>query len=359
MTRPLRLAVLGFGAIAQGHLAGLRRIRRTDVTVVIDSCPPRRAHARRELPGARVLAALDELDPDDVDVLLVCTPPAQHIGAIEFGLGNDLEVVCEKPLVLGLDEAARVQLARESSAGWLFPSHNYLRAPSIQALHEVVGRRGRDRGRLVGHFRTLRVGHARGVPEWRPHWRRERAISGGGILRDHGPHSLYVASSLVGSTPSRVRCDLRRPSDGPYRDTEDYAFVELAYADGSWVSLELDWNSPVRQTSYLITGEWGHGRVIDDRLDWSAGGRSSSSHLVSDFDDPTHSRWFQAVWEHFLDCRRDQAAADHLLDQALMTVRVLAACYRSSERGEWVDVGRAPVAALTGHGFGADLRRPA
>ena len=85
---------------------------------------------------------------------------------------------------------------------------------------------------LGARFRTLRSGHAVGVSEWNPHWRRDPAISGGGILRDHGPHSVYLATHLTGRKPIAVSCLTGNMRNDQYSSTEDTAMLTVRCGDG-------------------------------------------------------------------------------------------------------------------------------
>lgn len=335
----VRGALVGFGFIASGHLAGFAAAGGFEIVAVVDPVEHRRRAARRVLPNVATFASLEDLPLNQIDFLDICSPPIDHFKGISFALQSDLPVICEKPLVLGTDDALALARLETSSRGFLYPCHNYRFAPSMVALMNILDRH-RDRSQpLTGHFRTLRTGHAKGVADWKPDWRRIRSISGGGILRDHGPHSIYLATAMTGSAPTHVRCDLRYSKDGPYGDTEEYVFLDVAFVDGSTVSCELDWAASVRQTSYLVSGSWGHARIIDDSLEWCARGRAENFQIPSDFNDPSHGSWFRPVWDEFRDALVDRAIAKRLLVQAYATVGVIDAAYASAaRRGEWIDV---------------------
>ena len=62
----------------------------------------------------------------------------------------------------------------------LFPIQNYKHAPVIRRVSELVA------SGCIGDvhhvtLETFRATHARGVPEWNTHWRRQRKYAGGGI----------------------------------------------------------------------------------------------------------------------------------------------------------------------------------
>ncbi len=335
--KPARGAIIGFGVIAGGHVSGIDQVPDLEIGVVVDPVLARREAACDAIPGVIAIPHIKNL-PTGLDFIAICTPPAFHLDYISYGLRAGLDVLCEKPLVISAAQCNAVESLVRRSRGFLMPCHNYRYAPSLRALSDRLETRAASEP-LIAHFRTLRTNHARGVSEWLPDWRRLPEVSGGGILWDHGPHSIYLAMTIIGSYPARVRCNLRRPNGGRFAESEEFAFIHLSFADGSLIYIELDWKAAIRQTSYLVSGSWGHCRVIDDSLEWAVNGAVGTSNVLSDFNDPLHRAWFTGVWQEFLAARTNRSIADRALNQAVLTVRVIDACYQSADRGgTWIDV---------------------
>lgn len=187
--------LVGFGVIAEGHVAGYRRQAAMEVAAVVDPSPERRRAAEAALPSVRVYPTLDAaLESERPSFVDICTPPVFHLPTMLYCLSRDIDVLCEKPLVMDRQELAVLRSALAVSAGRLYPCHNYKFAPAVRAM---VGHLS-DRRPLGGRFTIVRCGHALGVDAWDPHWRRRQSVGGGGILRDHGPHSVYLAPTLHG-----------------------------------------------------------------------------------------------------------------------------------------------------------------
>jgi len=333
-----RGAIIGFGVIAGGHVGGINQVPELEIAAVVDPAPARREAARDAIPGVTAVSNIEKLSAG-LDFIAICTPPVFHLDYISYGLRAGLDVLCEKPLVISPAHAELVKSLVSRSRGFLMPCHNYRYAPSLRALSDRLETRAGSKEPLTSHFRTLRTSHARGVSAWRPDWRRCPDISGGGIVWDHGPHSIYLAMALTDSYPARVRCNLRRPAAGRFAESEEFAFIQLLFAEGSSTYLELDWNATIRQTSYLVSGSWGHCRVIDDSLEWAVDGVVGASSIPSGFDDPAHTGWFAEVWREFLAARENRSIADRALSPALLTVKVIDACYRSAANGgTWVEI---------------------
>jgi len=78
-------------------------------------------------------------------------------------------------------------------------------------------------------MQTFRNTHAKGVNEWRPDWRRERALSGGGIAMDHGSHTFYLAFDWMRPYPTSITA---HASTANGHDTEDVFGCTLTFRPG-------------------------------------------------------------------------------------------------------------------------------
>lgn len=311
---------------------GYRRQEQLEVIAVVDGSAARRAAATRAAPGivthATLAGALDEFD---VDFLDVCTPPSDHLAAVRAGLERGLWVLCEKPIVRNVTELECLTETLVSEDGHLYPCHNYGFAPSICAVQELLNEHGSLGPEVEGRFWTERIGHARGVSDWDEHWRRNPDISGGGIVADHGPHSTYIASRLIGRHPKRLRCTVR-PGQAPWTSTEERAWIELDF-DGAQVSIALSWAASKRRTGYELRGRRGQVSVVGDELSWEIDGYAGQRSFSPDFDDPSHGSWFVRL---LCDVAERMDRSDHnldLIEESFLTVVVIDACYRSALAG--------------------------
>lgn len=334
----MRGAIVGFGVIAMGHLAGYAKVDDLSVVAAVDVSPGRRKAA--EAAGLRAYADFAELlAAEELDFVDICTPPDTHGHYSALGLANDLHVLCEKPVFLPTEDGfTDLMAAIYRSDRVFYPCHVYKFAPILTAMKEIT--LAPDFGEvLTANFRTLRHGHARGVAEWRPDWRREARFSLGGILRDHGPHSIYLAMDLTGRTPVAVSCLTGRMRDGDPYDTEDTALMRLRCTGGSEINLTLTWGAGHRSTSYSVAGAKGLINVDGDELTRSVNGRFERSVIVSGFDDPSHKDWFVDMLRDFTAAVESPGHQDALVREALLTAYVIEAAYASAERdGAWVDV---------------------
>jgi predicted dehydrogenase len=199
----------------------------------------------------------------------------------------------------------------------------------------------------------LRRGHARGVPEWHPDWRRDALVSAGGILRDHGPHAVYLATSLTGLQPVSVSCIAGRMALEPAlrtEHTEDTVLLRVRCDGDAEIEICLSWASAYRDSYYLISGSRDSITVHNDELGYTRDGRTWRQGIVSEFDDPSHSAWFADMFADFARLLNDPAECaarlPELLAEAALYSEVIDAGYASAKQGgEWVSLAHAWSAA--------------
>lgn len=340
----LRGAIVGFGEIAMGHAHGYADSEGLDVVAVVDCSPQRRHGAEREF-GLPAYANLDALlRHESIDFLDICAPPDAHITYAVAALDKGIHVICEKPVfpsVTGSDFERLGELLGTSDAV-LYPAHNYKFAPILTAMREICA--SPQFGRVVSaRFRTLRAGHAVGVPEWHPHWRRDVRVSRGGIIMDHGPHSIYMALLLTGGTPLRVSCVAGTMRFDEYADTEDTALLRIHCDNGSLIDLDLTWAAGFRSSYYSVVGSGGLVTVDNDDIQYALNGTVFSKKIKSDFDDSSHREWFRQLFHDFREVVEKPERQWALIREAWITSAVIEAAYRSTAKnGAWVDVDEAP-----------------
>jgi predicted dehydrogenase len=188
-------------------------------------------------------------------------------------------------------------------------------------------------------LQTFRPTHARGVPEWRPDWRRQRCISGGGIGMDHGAHTFYLACEWLRSTPLSVTATTR---SRPEHDTEEDFVCTVSFPTGM-VNGYLTWGGGVRKVLYTLHGERGAIRVEDDDLEVTRrdpaapnGWRVERTHIASEWMDASHAAWFTSLFGDFLTAVQEQQFVGHEARQALACVELISAAYASARQGSRV-----------------------
>ncbi|MBS1683200.1 MAG: Gfo/Idh/MocA family oxidoreductase [Bacteroidetes bacterium] len=336
----MRGAIIGFGTIAQGHMYAYQSMDSMSISSVVDCCEARLHFVQQIYPHTKVYTTIEEmLEKQKVDFIDICSPPDTHLEYIKKALLADCHVLCEKPFLIDPKEYLEVISLSQSIRRCVYPSHNYKFAPILKWMKEQV--QSYDFGRAKrGHFRTLRKGHAVGVKEWLPNWRRIPEISSGGIIRDHGTHSIYLACYILEQHPIAVSCimgNLNKNDD--YSSTEDTALITLYFENDVQFLIDLSWASIYRHTHYSVMGSLQSIIVDNDNIWINKNGVFKMEQITSEFDDPSHKTWFSDMFNDFLNLVNEPVRQMALFQEAFITTTIIQKAYESAaNRGEIIKI---------------------
>jgi len=335
----IRAALFGAGNIARrGHLEALRQAAdlagQYKVVACCDPVPASLEAIRAELPAARLYGTPEALwaaeAPDAVDI---CAPPDAHAALIRAAVARGAHVFCEKPLCRTLAEAAALDDLLRSRPLAFMPAHQYHHAPQWRAVVAAV-RAGEIGAPRCIDWAVWRREANPGDPRWRPAWRTDPAIAGGGILMDHGAHVLYQLRELLGN-PLAVTARHQSLRAERYR-VEDTASVIFEYPQAV-ARLSFTWASSLREIACRFVGTEGEIRVADDRVVLARGGAERELSFARGLSaGSAHAEWFVPLLREFVDRVRRKDASRGPWDEALAVLRTLDACYRSHAEGRTV-----------------------
>jgi predicted dehydrogenase len=351
----LRGAVIGYGFISgKGHIpAYLERARAgahggdVEIVAVADICEARRSAAQEALPKARIYAdskALLAAEAGNLDFVDISTPPCDHAAIAHAAFDQGLHVLCEKPLTTTLEDARSLLEHARRAQRVIFPCHNYKHAPVVRAIREIIdsGKIGKVRSITLNTFRNT---HAKGVNEWKTHWRREHQYSGGGIAMDHGSHTFYLTFDWMGTYPTAVTAKMSNLEPAKY-DTEDNFSAVLTFPNGVAHSY-LSWTAGVRKVIYTVQGERGAITVDDDELQlatqvktdgpdvaqgairWNVEKRSISS----DWMDASHVSWFNSMFDQFKTAIAKGDFVGKEARESYLCIQLISQAYKSAADG--------------------------
>ena len=344
----LRGALLGAGnAALRAHVP--QWLKRTDaeIVAVADISPKNRELARSLFPGATIYeTAEDLLAIEDVDFCDVCTPPFTRVPIVEEAVGRGIHILAEKPIAASLVDAERIAALVRASGVVFKPCHQYRHSPLWKTVQALVPR--------IGHIRMARYEVRRpaandGNPNWRPQWRTDRALSGGGILVDHGAHVLYQLRQIMGEA-TRVRASVRTLRHREYL-VEDTAFLLLEMPNAV-AEVTLSWAAHRRETCFRLVGE--HGEIVggEDEVRLWTSTEETVFRPEGLSADSSHSGWYEPLFDEFVDQVRTGRSIPEDMDEAVYVARVIESAYASSESE------RALPLALPGVTAPAEARSP-
>lgn len=329
--------IVGGGAIAHAYAQALRVSDRARLVAVadVDAATGARfgeTHGIEAYPDyERMLAA------EHLDAAIVCTPPASH-AAIAIGLlERGLHVICEKPFAIATEDAHAMADAADAAGRVLTMGSKFRYVPDIAYAKTLIADGRIGEVVLFENVFTSAV-------DMRARWNAQPSVSGGGVLIDNGTHSVDLMRFFLGPVAA-VRAVEGRRVQG--LAVEESVNVTVRNPQGVIGDIDLSWSIQKTTPNYVeiygsegtISIGWKSSRLIRK-------GASEPMPFGNGYD---KIEAFRNQIDNFVGA---VAGTERLVidaTDALASVEVIAAIYRSMRDEHWVDVAP-PPRAMVAHG---------
>src|SRR5262245_3027396 len=113
MTEQVRIAIIGAGAVSDyHHVPGIRLDKRARLVAVCDPDETLLARRKEQWKVATATRDFEKIASDPtVDAVIIATPNFTHLPIALACIEGGKHVMCEKPLGLNVDEAAKMYRA--------------------------------------------------------------------------------------------------------------------------------------------------------------------------------------------------------------------------------------------------------
>lgn len=240
--KPVQLALVGCGRIAQIHLRALQRVPEVEVRALADADPGR---------GAHYASLAEVLEDRRIDAVAICLPPLLHAAAAIEVLRARKHLYLEKPATVSRAENEAVERAAAGCVRVVQTGFHLRHHPDILAAWRRV-RAGR-----LGLLHSLRGVFTNGSALHAQEAWQQDPDGGGGVLLALGVHHFDLWRHLTGADVVEVQ------AQGDDRRTVG---VQARLSDGTLASTVLS-HVTVAQNELELHGGLGRLRVADYRFD--------------------------------------------------------------------------------------------
>lgn len=340
--RPLRAGLIGLGAMGRNHARVLSELDGVALVGVLEPAGSPGRAAR----GAPVVENLSALLALDLDYAVVACPTALHE---EIGIRLADAGVCaliEKPLAHSVEAAARLVTAFEKQGLVAAVGHIERYNPALQSLRTRL-----EAGSLGDVYQvvTRRQGPF-------PH-----RIADVGVVKDLATHDIDLTSWVTGQEYTSVSARTVSKSGRPH---EDMVAVVGQLADGSMVNHLVNWLSPLKERSTVVTGELGcfvADTLTADLTFYANGAHATEWEALRAFRGVSEGDMIRYAipkrepllveHERFRDAVLGETDDIVTLRQGCRTVQVSAAVLESADRGVTVDIPNSGIWSGQGEGM--------
>lgn len=231
----LRAGMVGLGAMGRNHLRVLGLLEGVDLVGAVDPA----FEGEHAAPGVPAMKTLDELLAKGVDYVVVAAPTAMHeqvgLQLAEAGVA----ALIEKPLAHTVEAAKRLVDAFESRGLVAGVGHIERYNPALQSLRTRLA--NGDLGDVY-QVVTRRQGPF------------PARIADVGVVKDLATHDIDLTAWVTGAQYTSVSARTSRQSG---REHEDMVVVVGELDNGTVVNHLVNWLSPLKERSTVVTGQKG------------------------------------------------------------------------------------------------------
>lgn len=267
----VRVGFVGAGNVLPAYLQTLDRLTArgwAEAGAVVARSEASRARLASLRPGVRAVAGVDDLlEDNDVEVVVVLTPPATHPELVRRLLAAGRHVVCEKPLANDAGTAGALFEAAESAGLVLLSAPFVHLSPTFRRLWAVVA------DGEIGEVHAARAHYGNPGSTW-ARWYHEDPLA---TLGDVGVYNLKSLAALLGpvrevTAVSATALPERHIGNQPYvaRDPDTWQLV-LRHERGALASVLASHATPAyRRPAIELYGTTGTANLLGD--DWDPAG---------------------------------------------------------------------------------------
>lgn len=339
--RKIRIALVGAGRISKNHLDSIARYH--DDLELVGVCDKNSdvVDALSKERDCPVFTDLDEmLESVSPDVLTVSGPSGLHPKHAIAGLKAGAHIICEKPMATRIADGRRMVEAADDCNRYLFVVKQNRRNTTLQLLKKAIedGRFGRINMVNINVFWT-RPQEYYDMSPWRGTWEMD-----GGAFMNQASHYVDLLDWLVGPIESVHAFTATRERR---IEAEDTGVVNVRWRSGALGSMNVTMLAYPKnfEGSITILGEKGTVRIgglaVNEIQHWEFADEQPEDQGIQDANYETTSVYgfgHPLYYKNVIDVLRGKASPETDGREALKSLEVLIAIYRSARDGKTVGI---------------------
>ncbi|GAA0800417.1 Gfo/Idh/MocA family oxidoreductase [Faecalicatena orotica] len=348
----LKIGVIGIGVIATTkHISNLLTREDIEVTALCDVDTEKCVKANKDFGlHAKIYTDYKELcENKELDVVHICTPNPLHCPMTLEALKNGKHVHCEKPIACTYADAQKMITAAKEAGKKLTSGLQWRYNAAPLKIKEMV-----QNGELgdIYYVKSQQL-RPRRLPAYGVYT--NKALNGGGVLMDGGPHSIdlpmwltdnYEVESVRGVTFDKMK-DFPEGNDlGPWDpenfDVEDTAMAMITMKNGMMIYMETAWITNMMQEApgviASIAGTKAGVDMVGPTFECSVrttkivDGKLTTE--IKNLEEPVDMNAYDI--NHWIDAIQNGGEPAILPEQAATVTRVIEAIYESAATGKTI-----------------------
>jgi predicted dehydrogenase len=233
----IRIGVVGYGYWGPNIVRNFAATDGAEVLTVCDMHEDMLKRAKKANPNVRITNNSDDICfSTDIDAVAIVTPVFTHFDIAKKALQNGKHVFVEKPFTFTVAQAEElIELADRKNLK-IMVDHTFLFTGSVRKIKEII-----DDGILgsLYYFDSMRVNLGLFQHDVNVIW-------------DLAPHDLSIMDYLIKDRPTAIVATGAAHFDN---EPEDIAYITLYFPNNLIAHFNVNWMSPVKIRTTLISGD--------------------------------------------------------------------------------------------------------
>jgi predicted dehydrogenase len=232
----VRFGIVGYGYWGPKVIRNISLLEEAKVVAICDKSAVSRQKAQKMFAGVLVTDDANELmTSPDIDAIAVVTPVWTHYELAKAALENGKHIFVEKPFTSNSAQAEELIALAARKNLKIMVDHTFLFTAAVQKIKQLM--QEGELGQLY-YYDSTRVNLGLFQHDVNVIW-------------DLAPHDLSIMDYLIEKTPEAIVATGQTHLNGH----EDIAFITLYFPDKVIAHLNVNWLSPVKIRTTMISGE--------------------------------------------------------------------------------------------------------
>jgi predicted dehydrogenase len=232
----VRFGIVGYGYWGPKVIRNIALLEEAEVVAICDKSVASRQKAQKMYAGVLVTDDANELmTSPDIDAIAVVTPVWTHYELAKAALENGKHIFVEKPFTSNSAQAEELIALAAKKNLKIMVDHTFLFTAAVQKIKQLM--QEGELGQLY-YYDSTRVNLGLFQHDVNVIW-------------DLAPHDLSIMDYLIEKTPEAIVATGQTHLNGH----EDIAFITLYFPDKVIAHLNVNWLSPVKIRTTMISGE--------------------------------------------------------------------------------------------------------
>jgi predicted dehydrogenase len=231
----IKVGIIGCGYWGPNLIRNFVEITKSEVVMVTDLREERLSHIQSSYPHVQVSPDYKDLFKQNLDAVVIATPPATHHQFAKECLEHGLDVLVEKPMTINSQHAEELIELAAAKNRVLMVGHTFVYNTAVHTLKDMI-----DSGELGQIYYVDSARLNLGLFQ--------RDLN---VLWDLAPHDISMLLYVLGRQPISVSA---HGMPCVFKGIHDVVYIDMMFPDNILAHIHVSWLDPCKVRRTTVVG---------------------------------------------------------------------------------------------------------